>query len=147
MTNNNGLEFEVGTPDGSQNQSAGPSRKDDPELKDISRQSFRFPVQKIGAVKVLIADHTLDLVNIVVNDKAGIGIRLPQDDTFALNEELPVIRFKLFDKDFELAGKVQHISPDVTGHYICGIMLVRLTADDKQGLRAILQKLHSELFR
>jgi len=147
MTNNDGLDFETGTPDEAQNPPAGLTRKKDSKLKDISRHAFRFPIQKIGTVKVSIADRTFDLVNIVVNDTAGIGVRLRQDDIFSVNEELPVIRFKLHDKDFTLAGKVQHVSPDVSGHYICGIVLFRLTAEDRQALRTFAQTLHSELFR
>ena len=147
MTNNDGLDFETGTPDEAQNPAAAPSPKKDSELKDIARHAFRIPIQKIGTVKVLIANHTFDVVNIVVNDTAGIGVRLRQDDIFSVNEELPQIRFKLLDREFTLAGKVQHISPDVSGHYICGILLFRLTAEDRQALRTFAQTLYSELFR
>jgi hypothetical protein len=147
MINNDGLDFETGTPDVSRNPSTASSRKHDLELKDIARHAFRFPIQKIGTVKVSIADHTLDLVNIVVNDTTGIGVRLHRQDIFSVDEELPVIRFKLLDKDFILTGTVQHISPDVSGHYICGIILNRLTAEDRQALRTFTRKLHAELFR
>ena len=146
MINNDGLDFETGTPDELQNSSADASPKHDPELKDISRHAFRFPIQKIGTVKVSIAEHNLDLVNIVVNDKTGIGVRLRQKDTFARDQEIPIIRFKLFDQDFSFRGKVQHISPDVAGRYLCGIMLTRLTDEEKTILKILVQRLHSEIF-
>ena len=147
MINNDGLDFETGTPDELQNSSTAASPKLDPELKDISRHAFRFPIQKIGTVKVSIAEHNLDLVNIVVNDKTGIGVRLRREDTFARDQEISIIRFKLFDQDFSFQGKVQHISPDVAGHYLCGIMLTRLTDEEKTILKILVQRLRSELFR
>lgn len=147
MINNDGLDFETGTPDELQNSSADASPKHDPELKDISRHGFRFPIAEIGSIKVLIADSSFDLVNIVINDTAAIGVRVHREDIFAVNEELPVVRLKLLDRDFKLTGRVLHISPDVTGHYICGIMLNRLTAEDRQTFKTFIQRLHSELFR
>ena len=147
MNDNNGLEFETGTMDESQPQTDPASLKDTQDLKDVPRQSFRLPIQKIGTVKVSIAEHTLDLVNIVVNDRIGIGVRVFRDDVFARDQELPIIRFKLLDSDFSLQGKVQHISPDVAGHYLCGIMLIRLADEEKSILKNLAQKLHSEMFR
>ena len=147
MSANNGLDFETDTMNGSQHQSPPASSKDNPELKDVSRQSFRLPIQKIGTVKVSIAEHTLDLVNIVVNDRIGIGVRVFKDDIFARDQELPSIRFKLLDQDFSFQGKVQHISPDVAGHYLCGIMLIRLADEEKSILKNLAQKLYSALFR
>ena len=147
MSDNNGLEFETDTMDGSQHQSPPASLKDNPGLKDVSRQSFRLPIQKIGTIKVAIAEHTLDLVNIVVNDRIGIGVRVFRDDVFARDQELPIIRFKLLDQDFSLQGKVQHISPDVAGHYLCGIMFTQLADEETSILKNLAKKLHSEMFR
>ncbi len=147
MNDNNGLEFETGTMDESQPQTDPASLKDTQDLKDVPRQSFRLPIQKIGTVKVSIAEHTLDLVNIVVNDKIGIGVRVFRDDIFSRDQEIPSIRFKLLDQDFNFQGKVQHISPDVVGHYLCGIMLTRLTDEEKTILKNLTQKLYSEMFR
>ena len=147
MSNNNGLDFETDTMDGSQHQTPPASLKDNPERNDVSRQSFRLPIKNIGTVKVSIAEHTLDLVNIVVNDRLGIGVRVSRDDIFARDQELPSIRFKLLDHDLSFQGKVQHISPDVAGHYLCGIMLIRLTDEEKSVLKHLAQKLHSEMFR
>jgi hypothetical protein len=106
-----------------------------------------LPIKKIGTIKVTIVDHTLDLVNIVVNDRIGIGVRVLRDDIFIREQELPTIRFRLFDQDFNFQGKVQHISPDVAGHYLCGIMLTQLTDEQKSILKNSAQKLHTEMFR
>ncbi len=147
MNDTNGLDFEIDPMDESQHQTDSDSSKGHPDLKNISRQSFRLPIQKIGTVKVSIDEHTLDLVNIVVNDRMGIGVRVAKDDIFASDQELPVIRFKLLDQDFSFQGKVQHISPDVAGHYLCGIMLTQLTDTDKSVLKNQAQRLHAEMFR
>jgi hypothetical protein len=147
MINNDGLDFETDDSDESQNPPAAPSPQKHPGLKDISRHAFRLPIQKIGSIKVSIANHTLDLVNIVINETAGIGVRPPRKDTFAKDQKISIIRFKLFDQDFSFQGKVQHISPDVAGHYLCGIMLTRLTDEEKTILKILVQRLHSELFR
>ena len=147
MNDNNGLDFETGTMDGSQHQTDPASLKDKQGMEDLSRQSFRLPIQKIGTIKVTIADHTLDLVNIVVNDRIGIGIRVLKDDIFTREQELPAIRFRLFDQDFNFQGQVQHISPDVAGHYLCGIMLTQLSDEQKSILKNLAQKLHTEMFR
>jgi hypothetical protein len=147
MNDNNGLDFETDSMDESQNQTGPASLQDNPGLKDISRHSFRLPIQKIGTVEVSIAEHTLALVNIVVNDRIGIGVRVPNDSIFTRDQELPSIRFKLLDQDFSFQGKVQHISPDVTGHYLCGILLTQLTDKDRSTLKILAHKLHSEIFR
>jgi hypothetical protein len=146
MNDNNGLEFETGTMDGPQPQNDPASLKDKQDLNDLSRQSFRLPIQKIGTIKIAIADQTLNLVNIVVNDRIGIGVRVFRDDIFAREQEIPSIRFKLFGQDFNFQGRVQHISPDVAGHYLCGIMLTQLTDEQKSILKNSVQKLYTELF-
>jgi hypothetical protein len=147
MNDTNGLDFEIDPMDESHHQTDSDSLKGQPDLKNISRQSFRLPIQKIGTVKVSIDEHTLDLVNIVVNDRMGIGVRVAKDDIFASDQQLPSIRFKLLDQDFSFQGKVQHISPDVAGHYLCGIMLTQLTDTDKSVLKNQAQRLHAEMFR
>lgn len=147
MNDNNGLDFETDSMDESQNQTNPPSLQNNPEMKDISRNSFRLPIEKIGTVEVTIGEHTLDLVNIVVDDRTGIGVRVFRGDIFTRDQKLPIIQFKLLDQDFSFQGEVQHISPDMTGHYLCGILLTHLTDEERSTLKTMAHKLHSKIFR
>ena len=138
----NSLDFEVGPEEDSP-----ASAKEGPELQEAPRKSFRFPIRKVGSVKVQIADHSLDLVNLVTQNKTGIGVRVTSNNTFSISQHLQNIKFSLEGTDFELQGIVQHISADGVGHYLCGIELIEMSAEDTDALQRYIEELRTKIFQ
>lgn len=144
-TDNDGLDFEFDVMD--ESSFAQSSLKKDPKLQEISRQSFRFPIEKFAAITIEIKGQQFDLINIVTQERTGLGIRLKGGEPFHLAQQLSDIAFKLDNIEFNVQGQVQHISPDGLGDYLCGIELIDLHPEDKQRLHAFVEKLREELFQ
>ena len=136
------LDFEVGP-----EKDTPSSLKNSPQLQEASRQSFRLPIQKVGSVKVQISDHSLDLVNLVARNKTGIGVRVSSSDTFSIGQQLQNIQFSLGDTDFDLQGRVQHISPDNVGCYLCGIELIDMSVENTDALHRYIDELRTNIFQ
>lgn len=144
--NEEGLEFESEGRESPSTSPAHTSIKNDPELKRISRHSYRFPIDDTVAAKVRINGREFELVNLVDNNRAGIGILLLQErETFAIGEELTAIRLTLPEKTLNLQGTVIHISPDGLGNYLCGIEFAAVTEEDRQALAAFSAACRSRL--
>jgi predicted nucleic acid-binding OB-fold protein len=142
----NGLDFEVDSTGTSRPSIYSSYLKNDPERQNVARQSYRFPIHKIEAIEVAIADQIFKLMNIVVNNRTGIGIQLENETVLSPGQDLSDIHFKLLGNEFNLQGRVRQISPDNFGKYICGIELTDLTDADQQTLQRLVHTLRSRLF-
>lgn len=112
------------------------------EIKKISRHSFRCPVSGVDAVEVQINDQKFDLIDI---GSRGIGITLPEADTFAIDDTVAV-KLLLQEKSFSLDGQIKHISSLGSGLHLCGIELINLDQDSEQQLQTFLQTKRVNLF-
>lgn len=113
------------------------------ELLKVIRESFRTPKDESDKVTVQINDKDFEVVNI---GSQGIGILIPQEDMFYVNEKLRSIKLTWQGNPFSLQGKVVHISPDDSGNYLCGIQLINLDKKSEKKLKKYLQGNRSALF-
>ncbi len=141
--NNDGLEFDVAADDTAQNHS---STDDKSQLKRLLRESYRLPVKTLKSFKVQINQIDFVPLNLVVGDRSGVGIMLEDKILFSEGEQLNKIQLTLDGKDIFAQGKIQHISPNGDGNYICGIELLDLGKKDSATLKKFSKKCYSKLF-
>lgn len=121
---------------------AGASDKADLKTKKISRKSFRGPVAESDAAEVQINDQRFSVIDI---GNRGVGIALPEPDSLSTGETY-TITLILHGKSFTLEGRVKHISPSASGHYLAGIELLNLDEEAEQKLQTFLQRKRAQMF-
>lgn len=113
------------------------------DLNKIIRKSYRISLTKWSTIKFKVNNSTFDVVNISAN---GLAIRIDNPDLFSVGQELPDVKLNLEGTYLIFRGKVNHISPDSYGHYLCGIDIINVDESNKEVLQKFVQQNRNELF-
>lgn len=113
------------------------------ETKKIIRNYFRITVRETDRIKIMADGHQYPIVD--VGDK-GVGIRLTEEDIFLSVSDPLEIELDLQGKPLHLQGKIVHISPDGSGHYLCGIEFQKIDAKQRKKILAYLQQVKDTMF-
>ncbi len=121
---------------------AGASKDTDKKARETTRKSYRGPVSRSDATEVQIGKKRYRLVDI---GSKGIGIALPKPDSLSVGETY-TIKLLLQKQSLELKGRVKHLSPSASEHYLCGVELLNLDKDTERKLQSFLQQKREQLF-
>ncbi|MDH4319996.1 MAG: PilZ domain-containing protein [Desulfobulbaceae bacterium] len=113
------------------------------DLEQITRDIFRIPVHESHDVSALIENQSFPVINL---GSKGIGILLNEEDAFPVSDQIFTITLHLGGKQFELKGKIVHVSPHDSGNYLCGVELVGLTHQCEKTIADYIKKHRSSMF-
>ncbi|MDH5299499.1 MAG: PilZ domain-containing protein [Desulfobulbaceae bacterium] len=113
------------------------------DLEQITRDIFRIPVLESHDVTVQIDSRSFTVVNL---GSKGLGIILTGENLFAADNKLHAITLVLGGKQFNLEGRVVHVSPHDSGNYLCGIELVDMDVDSSKAIDDYIRQNRSTLF-
>ena len=107
------------------------------EVLEISRKSFRTPIDEPDDITLQINDQSFKIVNIT---PVGIGIHLKGSDTFSAGQMIDTITLHLEGTLLTFQGKVNHISPMDPDGFLYGIELIEPLENNKRRLRQYIQR-------
>ena len=107
------------------------------DIKEIIRNYFRIAPREADKIAVKADGQEYPVID--VGDR-GVGIRLSDEDILLKVNDTLAIELELQGRRLDLQGKIVHISPDVSGQYLCGIEFQKITRQDQQMLLEYLQQ-------
>ena len=107
------------------------------EELEISRKSFRTPINEADDIILQIDDRSFKIVNITA---AGIGIHLKDPDLFSVGQIIDTIELHLEGTPLTFQGKVNHISPMFPDGFLYGIELMAPLEDNTHRLRQFIRR-------
>ena len=113
------------------------------DLEQITRDIFRIPVVESHDVTALIEKQSVPVINL---GSKGLGILLTEEEAFPVSDDIFDLTLDLSDKEFDLQGKVVHVSPHDSGNYLCGVELVDMSKECGQTIAAYIKKHRSSMF-
>nr|MBF0222706.1 PilZ domain-containing protein [Desulfobulbaceae bacterium] len=111
-------------------------------LKVIIRDGYRAPVGSADHICLMVAGKPYPVFNLSVS---GLGIFLKELDGIKSNVVLKDMVLHINDAEFQIDGKVIHVSQDES-HYLCGIHIVQMEDACQKELLAFLQNSRKLLF-
>ncbi len=113
------------------------------DLEQITRDIFRVPVLESHDVTACIGARTYQVVNL---GSRGLGILLDEEDALPQASSHHAVGLRLLDQQFELQGRVVHISAHESGRYLCGIALVDMNEEIAQAIADYIGKYRANMF-
>lgn len=113
------------------------------DLEQITRDIFRIPVHESHDVSALIEKQSFPVINL---GSKGLGILLSEEDAFPASDRILSILLRLNGKQFELQGKIVHVSPHDSGNYLCGVELIGMTSQCEKTIADYIKKHRSSMF-
>jgi len=113
------------------------------DLEQITRDIFRIPVLETHDVTALLEKQNFPVINV---GSKGIGILLTDEESFPVSDQIFDIMLRLMGKEFELQGKIVHVSPHESGNYLCGIELLDLNNECEQTIASYIKNHRSSMF-
>ncbi len=107
------------------------------EVLEISRKSFRTPINEADDITLRIDDQSFKIVNMT---PMGIGIHLNRSDIFSIGQIIDTIEMHLEDTPLTFQGKVRHISPMTPEGFLCGIEFIEPVEINECKLRQYVRK-------
>ena len=138
----NGLEFETGGKSDGDSGSSLFSKEQEEALKVIIREGFRAPIGAEDKVCLMIGKKAYNVFNLSAN---GIGIFFNELKDIKNNSIIKGMVLKINDNEFEIDGKVMHVSQD-EAQYLCGIHIISMDDVCRKELFLYLQKCRNLLF-
>ena len=107
------------------------------DIQEISRNSFRIPINESDNVTLQINNHPYEIINIT---SVGISIYLVYADVFSIGDIIDKIELYIEGELLTFQGRVRHISPKDSDGYLYGIELIEPIKNSKRILLDYIQK-------
>ncbi len=121
----------------------GDSGKNELELLNVTRDSFRRPLADGEKATIRISGQPVKTINLSLK---GIGILVQKQNVFSPGDELPEISIDCKGNQISLQGRVVHITPAESGDYLCGVQFHFAGEKEIDRFRKYVEENHSELF-
>lgn len=119
--------------------------KEDSDLPEIVRKSFRIPVDDTGKVCVVMNKNRYPVLDICC---CGIRVGLDKKSSFSIDETLAHCELIIFNETIKnLNGKVVHFSSDRDGDFQCGIQWTGMEQKTANKIAAIVLKMKEQLLK
>ncbi len=119
--------------------------KEDAELPDVVRKSFRVPVEDVQKVWAMIRNKKHAVLDVCFD---GVRIAIENKAAFTIDEALSDCELKLFNVSIEgLNGKVVHISSADKKEWQCGIHWIDMQEDKARQILEIVSKMKKQLLK
>ena len=138
-----GIDFESSDDSPQKGKKTDPPRKKTNNADQIVRHAYRIPSHELGSLTVNLQGREFDVVNIGNN---GIGIKYREEDSLTVSNDPLTITLNFNGNFFTLQAVIVHISPDVTGKYICGIDFLDVDVAARKKIQDLISENRDKLF-